>query len=269
MNINEYQCSVEERGSGNAVASQQNLAITIFENDTFGKIRTSGTADKPLFCLADIGRVLEMTNVNARKSKLKQDGIKEIYTLTEGGVQSLAYISEQNLYKLIMRSNKPQAEPFQDWVCGEVLPQIRKTGGYIPVSEQDDDLTVMAKALQIMQRTLEQKDRLIADKNIAIDHYSAITDKARNSSLHYNVSEVAKELGYKSAGELYRLLESKGYVLRSGRKWFPTEKFPQKFWKWSEYHITLGDGRRLDGETLHLTEAFVTAMRIKRTKSNN
>ena len=51
---------------------------------------------------------------------------------------------------------------------------------------------------------------------------------------------------------------------------FPAaEKFPQKFWKWSEYHITLGDGRRLDGETLHLTEAFVTAMRIKRTKSNN
>ena len=262
--------SVDAQGAGNAVSSQTNLAITIFENDTFGKIRTSGTADEPLFCLADIGRVLEMTNVNACKSKLKQDGIKEIYTIDSlGRPQPLAYISEQNLYKLIMRSNKPQAEPFQDWVCGEVLPQIRKTGGYIPVNEQDDEMTIMAKALRIMQRTLEEKDKLIESQSRTIGKFDDVTRKALDSSLHYNVTEVAREFGFKTAGELYKLMEEKGYVVRVGvRKWMPTDKFPKKYWCWHPYSVLTKNGK-IEGETLHLTEAAVIAMRAKRMNGNN
>lgn len=257
----------DEQGSRSAVVASQNLAIVTFENEMFGTIRTSGTADEPLFCLADIGRVLEMTNVNACKPKLKQDGIKEIYTIDSlGRPQPLAYISEQNLYKLIMRSNKPQAEPFQDWVCGEVLPQIRRTGGYIPVSEQDDDLTVMAKALQIMQRTLEQKDKLLEAKSKTIANLDNLARKALNSTLHYTVGNVAKELGYKTAGALYRAMEDKGYVVKAGkRKWMPTDKLASKFY-FLEPYTYRKNGVEYEGMSFHLTEAFVVAMRAKRIR---
>lgn len=113
--------------------------IRIFENEQFGQIRTAGTSENPLFCLSDICRVLGIKNVSDCKSRLKQDGIVQTegvsettnqYGVTSEQSVTLTFINEQNLYKLIMRSDKPQAEPFQDWVCGDVLPTIRKIGSY-------------------------------------------------------------------------------------------------------------------------------------------
>lgn len=264
----EYDNGVEVQGTGNAVASQ-NLAIVTFENPIFGTIRTAGTADEPLFCLADICRVLEL-QTNKVKDRLKQDGWNSIPLTDKLGRGQLAtFINEQNLYRLVMRSDKPQAEPFQDWVCGEVLPQIRRTGGYIPLNAEDDDLTVMAKALQIMQRTLEQKDKLIEDKNRAISRFAGITHNALDSSLHYTIGDVAKELGFKTAGELCRYMEERGYVKKVGkRKWLPTDKLSSKFYHIEPYTYKKY-GIEYEGYTFHLTEAFVTAMRVRRMKKND
>ena len=66
----------------------------------------------------------------------------------------MLYINEQNLYRVIMRSDKPQAEAFQDWVCGEVLPSIRKTGGYIASPIGEDEVLVMAKAIKYADRKM-------------------------------------------------------------------------------------------------------------------
>lgn len=104
-------------------------SIEIFKNESFGEVRVAGTSEKPLFCLADICRILEL-QVGATKNRLDQKGISLINTLTKGGMQELVFVNEKNLYKVIMRSDKPQAETFQDWVCGDVLPSIRKTGNY-------------------------------------------------------------------------------------------------------------------------------------------
>lgn len=113
--------------------------ITIFNNPQFGDIRTAGTADKPLFCLADVCKVLEL-RVDGVMPRLKKGGYNRIGVGVQTGTKKdgspamqevgMIFINEQNLYKVIMRSDKPQAEPFQDWVCGEVLPTIRKTGSY-------------------------------------------------------------------------------------------------------------------------------------------
>lgn len=97
--------------------------IQLFKSEQFGEIRVAGTSDEPLFCLADICRVLDL-HAGMTKQRLDQKGVSLIDTPTNGGIQQLVYISEKNLYKVIMRSDKPQAEPFQDWVCGEVLPPI-------------------------------------------------------------------------------------------------------------------------------------------------
>ena len=123
--------------------------ITIFTNPTFGEIRTAGTAKEPLFCLADVCRVLDINNVTDTRKRLKTPGVDSIEVGVQTGIKKdgtpaiqkmdMIFINEQNLYKVIMRSDKPQAEPFQDWVCDEVLPTIRKTGGYIAANAQMTD----------------------------------------------------------------------------------------------------------------------------------
>lgn len=107
-----------------------NNNVKIFENPQFGEIRTAGDAENPMFCLADLCKVLEL-QVQNTKNRLKGDGVYRI-NLTDslGREQQVLFVNEQNLYRVIMRSDKPQAEAFQDWVCGEVLPSIRKKGSY-------------------------------------------------------------------------------------------------------------------------------------------
>lgn len=141
--------------------------VKIFESPEFGQIRTAGTSEQPLFCLADICKVLEL-RTDAVKARLKDAPILIGVIDSLGREQQAMFVNEQNLYKVIMRSDKPQAEAFQDWVCGEVLPSIRKSGGYIATTEQDDDKTILAKALNIMQYTLAEREKRlqIADDTI-------------------------------------------------------------------------------------------------------
>ena len=101
--------------------------IEIFKNERFGEVRVAGTSDNPLFCLADVCKILGL-RVDAVQSRLTDDPIRIGVTDSIGREQQMNFVNEKNLYKVIMRSDKPQAEPFQDWVCGEVLPSIRKHG---------------------------------------------------------------------------------------------------------------------------------------------
>ena len=85
---------------------------------------------QPLFCLPDVGQALDIKNAIASRFKLNPKGVHEMYTLTNGGTQKLTFISEENLYRIVFRSTKPEALNFQNWVFAEVLPSIRKTGSY-------------------------------------------------------------------------------------------------------------------------------------------
>lgn len=85
---------------------------------------------QPLFCLADACGVLDIKNQNPKRFNLNVQGIHKMSSPTTSGVQTLTFISEENLYRIIFRSNKPEALNFQNWVFAEVLPSIRKTGSY-------------------------------------------------------------------------------------------------------------------------------------------
>lgn len=86
---------------------------------------------EPWFCAKDVCDVLDYSNTSkAISDHCREKGITKRYTLTEKGEQELTFINEGNLYRLIIKSQKPEAEPFETWVCDEVLPSIRKTGGY-------------------------------------------------------------------------------------------------------------------------------------------
>lgn len=104
--------------------------LQIFSNSEFGEIRTITKDDEPMFCLADVCKALEISNVGNVKQRLSEKGIHTADTLTKGGMQKMIFISEANLYKTIFQSRKESAERFTDWVTGEVLPSIRKTGSY-------------------------------------------------------------------------------------------------------------------------------------------
>lgn len=106
------------------------MELQIFSNSEFGEIRTITKDNEPMFCLADVCKALELTQPSKVKERLNSKGVNIIPTLTKGGEQKLLYINESNLYKTIFQSRKESAERFTDWVTGEVLPSIRKTGSY-------------------------------------------------------------------------------------------------------------------------------------------
>ena len=105
--------------------------ITTFENLEFGAIRTKIINDEPHFCLPDVCRALEIKNISQLKTRLNKDGviISEVID-NVGRRQNANFVNELNLYKVIFQSRKESAERFTDWVAGEVLPSIRKTGSY-------------------------------------------------------------------------------------------------------------------------------------------
>lgn len=144
--------------------------IQVFSNSQFGDIRTIIAEDgEPRFCLADVCRVLDIRNPRDVRQRLQPKGVDTTDTLTKGGLQQLTFINEPNLYKCIFQSRKKEAEQFQDWVTSEVLPSIRKTGGYIATKQEDTPEEIMARALMVAQSTLERQQKRLAEANVTIE----------------------------------------------------------------------------------------------------
>lgn len=108
----------------------------IFSNEKFGRVRIIMVDNKPMFLANDEAKALGYTN--PRKAIGDHcKGVTKRDTPTVSGHQLVSYIPESDVYRLVMRSKLPQAEQFQDWVCDEVLPTIRKTGGYVAAHDND------------------------------------------------------------------------------------------------------------------------------------
>lgn len=210
--------------------------IKIFKNERFGEIRTAGTSEEPLFCLADVCRVLEIKNVSDCKSRLNAKGVVLTDTPTNGGVQQLVYINEQNLYKVIMRSDKPQAEPFQDWVCGEVLPSIRKTGGYIHTKESDTDDDIMARALLIAQETLKRRNERIKALETEREQdrpkvaFANAIEASKSSCLIGELAKILTQNGYKiGQNRLFEWMRKNGYLGTKGERYnIPNQQYVEQ-----------------------------------------
>ena len=103
--------------------------IEVFENPIFGQIRMVMVDDEPMFCLIDVCRALEIKNATDVAKRLDED---ELTRLNLGGRAGESnFITESGLYAVIVRSDKPNAKKFRKWVTSDVLPTIRKTGGYV------------------------------------------------------------------------------------------------------------------------------------------
>lgn len=139
-------------------------AIKIFENAQFGQIRISVAENgEPLFCLADVCRALGLEQSHRVKPRLQQNGVTTITVIDSMNREQKAnFITEPNLYKCIFQSRKKEAEQFQDWVCGEVLPSIRKSGGYMVARVDETPEQIMARALIVAQETISRQKAAVA-----------------------------------------------------------------------------------------------------------
>ena len=135
-------------------------AIQIFTNEVFGEIRTCQVNNQIMFVAKDVATALGYTNTQKaiRDHVDDEDKLTERFVLS-GQVRSVIIINESGLYSLILSSKLPQAKEFKRWVTSEVLPQIRKTGGYIPTRDAEgrelSGREILERADAIVGRTLQ------------------------------------------------------------------------------------------------------------------
>lgn len=198
--------------------------LQIFNNEEFGDIRTVTKDNQPMFCLADVCKALEISHVTDVKNRLKQDGVGTAEVIDSmGRKQNATFINESNLYRVIFQSRKESAERFTDWVTSEVLPSIRKNGGYIVGQENLSDDELLAKALMVAQSKIAERDRIISEKQERIEQMrpkEIFADAVSTSKTSILIGDLAKlicqngfHIGQK---RLFDWLRDNGYLMKHG-----------------------------------------------------
>ena len=169
--------------------------IQIFQNQEFGAIRTiSNEQGEAMFCAKDVCDALGYSNGRdaVRKHVDGEDKTTVAICDTGSNYKSQAiFINESGLYALILSSKLDSAKRFKHWVTSEVLPSIRKQGGYMIARPDESDEVILARALQIMQATLQRRDELIAKLQPRAEYADHVLD----SISCFTVTQIGKELG--------------------------------------------------------------------------
>lgn len=151
-------------------------AIQVFNSPQFGEIRTAGTSEDPLFCLSDVCSVLGLRQGDV-KQRLDKGVVSTQPLETAGGIQQANFVNEDGLYDVILDSRKPQAKAFRKWVTSEVLPAIRKTGGYLATKSDDTPEEIMARALTIAQATLAKREERLKQLEAENEHKKVVIEQ--------------------------------------------------------------------------------------------
>ena len=221
-------------------------------------------AGEPWFVAKDVCDILELGNTTNALRALDEDE-KTNFTncnVAQNGGRAPLIISEPGLYKLIMRSRKPEAKEFQRWVTHEVLPQIRRTGGYIPTSESDSDEDIMARAVLVARKTIERKNQQIASQQsriVELEPKARFADAVAASDGTCLVGELAKMLRQNGMdigqNRLFRLLQADGYLGKSGsNRNVPTQRaMDLGLFRIKETTVTHADGHTTVSRTPKVT----------------
>lgn len=201
--------------------------LMLFDNDEFGEIRGIEIEGKPYVVANDVLKALGYAEGSwSTTLKRKCKGVTNCKGLEYRG-NLLNLIPEGDIYRLIFSSKLPSAQKFEEWVMDEVLPQIRQTGGYIPVNQEDDDETILAKALVIAQKTLEKKDKLIKEMQPKVNWF----ENFLNSEGTYNSTQVAKLFKLSSAQKLNKLLNENKIIYKQGKNWYTYSNVDKSWYK--------------------------------------
>lgn len=230
--------------------------IVEFENENFGSIRVTRNDDgEPLFVAKDILDTLGLDRTAMRKLDDDEKGVDTVHT--PGGDQQVSIVSEPGFYKLVLKSRKPEAKAFQRWVTHEVLPSIRKRGGYMASVEDETPEETMARAFILAKETIERKNREIAE----MKPKALFADAVSTSDKCMLVGELAKvlrqngvQMGQK---RLFAWLRDNGYLMKRGSSYnLPTQKaMEMELFEVKETAINHSDG--------HVSTNFTTKVTPK------
>lgn len=206
-----------------------NNELKIFENEDFGQVRVTMQNGEPWFVAADVCRALDVANHKDAIVRLDDDE-KTGVALTDphGRKQVTNVINEPGLYSLVLGSRKPAAKQFKRWITHEVIPSIRKTGGYIDGQEQMTDAELMAKALMVAQNTIAEREKRIASMTAKLEEQNTAISIMQPKAEYYDnvlsadgtlvTTVIAKEFGMRAA-DLNKLLHKYHVQYKIGGIW--------------------------------------------------
>lgn len=197
--------------------------IRVFEHADFGCIRVEDIDGEPWFLTKDVCVALGIVKYRDAVSRLDPDERGSVLVDTLGGAQEASTVSEPGFYKLVMRSRKPEAKAFQRWVTHEVLPSIRRTGGYMAARADETPEEIMARALRIADDTMRrQKERIAAlsEENAEMRPKALFADAVAASDGTCLVGELAKMIAQNGVdigqNRLFAWMREEGYLGKSG-----------------------------------------------------
>ena len=196
--------------------------LQIFNNEKFGEIRTITKDDKTYFAGSDVAKALGYA-IPHKAVQTHCKGVLKWNIPTSSGNQDVLFITEGDVYRLIMKSKLPSAEKFEKWVMEEVLPSIRKNGGYIAGQETLSDEELLSKALMVAQRKIDEKNNIIAmqdsriqgmiPKEIFADAVSASHTSILVGDLAKLICQNGVQIGQK---RLFEWLRENNFLIKSG-----------------------------------------------------
>lgn len=207
--------------------------VTIFRKDEFGAVRTVMLEGEPWFVAADVCRALGIGNSSDAVKRLDDDehALVSIEGLSRGNDKA-NIINEPGLYGLVLASRKPEAKAFKRWITHEVIPEIRKTGGYIAGQEMMDDDQLLANALMVAQRKIAERNKQLEAANAKIQADAPkvlLAETVEKAETCISIGTLAKILNQAGLdiGErrLFERLRNDKWLNSKGRSWnVPSQK---------------------------------------------
>lgn len=236
--------------------------IQVFKNDQFGQVRAArGKNGEPVFVAKDICAILDLGNPRSSIALLDDDE-KGVHSVdTPGGKQQMTTVTEPGFYKLVMRSRKPEAKAFQRWVTHEVLPALRRDGGYMVARDETPEQT-MARAVLLAQQTIDRQKSRIAGleaENEEMRPKALFADAVAASDGTCLIGEFAKMLRQNGVdigqNRLFAMLREDGYLGKVGQdRNVPTQRSMELgLFRIKETAITHSDGHVTINRTPKLT----------------
>ena len=231
--------------------------LKIWENPEFGTLRVIEQDGEPWMVGKDVAQALGYKDtVNALKSHVDDEDKDRWQITTQFGSKETVVINESGLYSLVLSSKLPGAKRFRRWVTGEVLPSIRKDGGYIKTAPGMSDADIMAKAILLAQKTIEGQKAQIAEmtpKALFADAVSASSTSILVGDLAKLIRQNGMDIGQ---NRLFDWLRNNGYLIRAkGMSWnMPTQRsMDMGLFEVKETSITHSDGHISVNKTVKVT----------------
>lgn len=238
--------------------------LQIFDSPDFGQIRTIQQNGEPWFVGKDVADILGYQNGSRDVNRhVDEDDRQNYQNGTFESNRGLTIINESGLYSLILSSKMPKAKEFKRWVTGEVIPAIRKTGGYIAGSENMTDAEIMAKAVLVAQSTIRQRDQRIKEleSDVAAAKPKVLFADAVSASdstiLIGDLAKILKQNGHPIGQKrLFNWMREQGYLIkRAGADYnSPTQRAMEMgLFKIKETAISHSDGHVSVSKTTKVT----------------